>query len=286
MDTNDTWSDMLDFPGATGIVNYLEAYVPLMNFQGCKVIAPSSMGHIWDTTEAALHGTTFTGPWKLTSDTSADTLLNELSVNGLLRFDSVPWWSSIPQGDLEWSIELYPGSYIALLPTMSNEYIANLMRHGLCKRTMRLREYVADMRESYQSQQVSYSNLDSTAPVHIVEYGITRGWATGVDIYTNPQYKLSERRYGELMAQTIQQVSNLSCASTASLYDLENRSAAYDAVTGYAESYGLMKSTGELSFAADAIAGVLGGSIDTADDSPTGSWWSEGIDTGLPVTPG
>lgn len=300
-DNNDDWNDFLDFPGATGIVGWLESYVPLMDWSGTKVIAPSIMGHLTNSTQiatdfsaAALGLTKVTNIWPYLSgmDQSqvADTMYAEITgaadgiFNGVLRYEGVPWWEGIPEGDLEWAMEVYPDSTISLAPHISNEAIRRLFRNATVQRVAAIRAAIqaATVNESISGAGYN-TNLNPNAPIHCVEFSLPRGKFTGVDIYTNPSRRMSEVQYGNMAGAVVRTVCALDCIESAAYYDLENRASDYDSESGYSDSFGLMKSTGELSYAAACISGVMGGTLDVDADSPSGSWFSSAGDDDRPI---
>lgn len=300
-DNNDDWSDSLDFPGATGIVAWLEAYVPMMDWSGTKVIAPSIMGHLTSSTEittdlsaAALGLTKATNIWPYISGMNqnqvADTMFTEITgaadgvFNGILRYEGVPWWVGIPEGDLEWAMEVYPDHTISLAPHISNEVIRRLFRNATVQRVAAIRAAIqaASINESIVGGGYT-TNLDHNAPVHCVEFSLPRGKFSGVDINTIPSRQMSEVQYGNMAGSVIRTVCGLDCIESAAWYDLENRDVIYDVESGYSDSFGLMKSTGELSYAAACISAAMGGTLDVESDSPSGSWFSSAGDSNRPI---
>lgn len=300
-DNGDDWNDSLDFPGATGIVQWLEAYVPAMDWSGTKVIAPSIMGHLTSSTEittdasaAALGLTKVTNIWPyligMSQNQVADTMYAEItgaadgSFNGILRYEGVPWWMGIPAGDLEWAMEVYPDYTISLAPHIGNEVIRRLFRNATVQRVAAIRTAIqaASVNESIVGAGYT-ANLVSTAPVHCVEFSLPRGKFTGIDINTGPARQMSEVQYGNMAGAVVRTVCALDCIESAAYYDLENRASDYDAETGYSDSFGLMKSTGELSYAAACISGVMGGTLDVGAASPSGSWFSSAGDSTRPI---
>lgn len=294
-DTSEDWASMgFDEPYADGIIEFLEAYVPLMDWSGTKVIAPSIAGHVLsrgseitnDTIHAA-HG--YTGAWPYLIGRGqaqvSDTCQKEMSVTeGLFRsVGAVPWWQTIPEGDLEWAIELYPGSEYALVPGLSPALCAEVMKRGILQRAAAMRAAVAAARAEYEG--AALTNLDPNAPIHVVEWGFARGWLNGVDVHGGRiQRAQSEVEYGNIIGRCQQALASLRSVQTISLYDLENRNSAYDVPNGYDSSFGLMKSDGSVSYAAASVAAASGYRLDVGGEAPGGgAWWSETVDAGSPI---
>lgn len=277
-DTQAEWTGPLGFAGVVGIVEWMEAFCPLMDWSGLQVVAPVMMGHIYSLAQASAAGVSETGPWPARFGNASglgDSLSNELGTAGLLRYvdADAPWWAAFGSGQLEWSIGAYLGVPLAL-STLSPSEIGRMYRATIAARERLLRAHLAETAETLASAGVPHEQIDSGATVHVYEYGITRGWVTGSSIYTGPRRAHSEDYFGRVIGAIAESVCALSGVQSAALYDLENRAASLDAPSGHASSYGLMRaSDGALSVGAVHVGASLGASLSTSEDSPSGAWW-------------
>lgn len=291
-DTSETWTEnLLSFitGNSPGIVDILEAVVPLLDFKDRTVLAPSVAGAFLNTAEAAAISAAVTDVWPYLLGQTVDiltegyvgainplhpldTIRKEIAVNGsdprqgsLCSSFDTPWFTSPNIPNLEFGLEVYLGN--ALSKWQTNPFALAALYVIVARARMRLmRQYLA-------------INGFSNPRLHIVEWGLARGWRTGSPSAPG-RCNHSEIAFGNCLGAICAAYSMIPGLDSHAMYDWVSRSSSYNPPAGAQESFAIIASDElTVSKAFQSLCVANGGTVPA--DPPFGSWYSVGVDAGV-----